>query len=717
MKLSFICIASLSFALFPVAVIALPGVRDASHPVRRAGKKTKRLGSKQRSLNGVHHQELLTTNPPPGLPLSVQAILVPRKLNLKLAIRFGCVISFLGFLVGCLSTIGMPRTHAIWALIADDVSVSASAGAIMPNDFIPSVLDCFLANVLATITNELLPSIYLPSVQPLLGAFASILACIVLTILLPRWFTQVRVGLDYETVVGATAQVAACDTNSKACVLVHLDDDDLAQHSNLDSTDGAKSRSTLLLCPLHASPKIVSKKKKKKTSSTNNNNNLDSQYAHPCPFYFEWNQCRVYFDPSTGQCVDGGPSLHTARIEDLEVASQQGLSKAQTAVAHGRYGPYNRPELASPTVLEAFCTRISSPLVVIQLIGRFLSVFEDGKTSILSLGQTLFNHYWNARQTLHSAKQMAQEVQQSVQDTSSLKVWVLRDANKTGGKKWVQTTALDVFPGDVFIMTKANQHEDMVVPVDALLLNGQCLTNEAVLTGEAVPQSKVAIDFVEERLQADSALDMRTHSNSILFAGTNMIHCSLEAASQGSRHSNLPDLPETTYASVVCLALRTGTYSSKGELLRVLKTNSHVGAISNPQFEKDSMRLIAGMSACAVASCASIFLSRGLESRPVSAFHRIIQCTRVAIASIPSELPLALSTVASTCSRRLRQESDVVCSEPGSLLTAAHVDMVVFDKVCPYGKPLLSITTITSRLLLLLLFSFLFFLVDGNIDC
>jgi hypothetical protein len=700
MKRSCICIASLSFALFPVAAIALPGVKDASHAVKSAGKKTKR----KRTLNVGH--TILTTNPPPdsrpptssNLPLSVKAILVPRNINLKLVIRVGCLLSFLVFLVGCLNTISMPHTHAIWALVADDVSTGA-----MPNDFIPSVMDCFLAKVIASSTNELLPSIFMPSIQPLLGALASILAYIVLTILLPRWFTEVRVGLYYEK-VGATAEEAACDTNSKACVLVHLADD-LAQH-NLDNTDGGK-RATLL-CPLHPSPKIGSKKKK--TASING---LDSGYSHPCPFYFELNQCRVYFDPTTGKCIDGGPSLHTAKIEDLEAASQQGLSKAQTIVAHDRYGPYNRPELASPTVREAFIARISSPLVVIQLIGRLLTVFEEGMTSIFMLGETVLKHYWNARQALHSAKLLAEEVRESVRDTSSMKVWVLRDA-KTG-KKWVQTTALDVFPGDVFIMSKANQHQDMVVPVDALLLNGQCLTNEAVLTGESVPQSKVAMDFIEERLQTDSALDMRTHSHSILFAGTNMVHCSLEA-SQGSRHLNLPVLPETSSASVVCLALRTGTYSSKGELLRVLKSNSQVGAISNPQSEKDSMRLIAGMSACAVASCASIFLPRGPETRQVSAFRRIIQCTRIAIASIPSELPLALSAVARTCSYKLRQQADVVCSEPGSLLTAAHVDMVVFDKVCPYGKPA-SLNHDSESLNHFASVFFSLFLVDGNTDC
>ena len=55
--------------------------------------------------------------------------------------------------------------------------------------------------------------------------------------------------------------------------------------------------------------------------------------------------------------------------------------------------------------------------------------------------------------------------------------------------------------------------------------------------------------------------------------------------------------------------------------------------------------------------------------------------TRIIVASIPSGLPLALSEVARSCSAYLRKEGDVVCSEPGSLLTAAQVDTVVFDKV------------------------------------
>lgn len=58
------------------------------------------------------------------------------------------------------------------------------------------------------------------------------------------------------------------------------------------------------------------------------------------------------------------------------------------------------------------------------------------------------------------------------------------------------------------------------VPCDILLLNGTCVVNEAMLTGESVPQVK---DSVEKSLN-DGLLDIKAkHKSSILFCGTEVI--------------------------------------------------------------------------------------------------------------------------------------------------------------------------------------------------
>jgi magnesium-transporting ATPase (P-type) len=212
----------------------------------------------------------------------------------------------------------------------------------------------------------------------------------------------------------------------------------------------------------------------------------------------------------------------------------------------------------------------------------------------------------------------------------------------------------------------------LIVPVDALVLEGQCLTNEAILTGESVSQVKVPLDLPSDMssdVSTQSTLDLKADRSSILFAGTTMLRHGLNT--QMSKDSD----------GMMCLALRTGTYSSKGQLVRALKGTENVVGISNAQADRDAMRLIAAMALFAGISCASLFARRDGKVAIVSPFRRVVQCTHIVLASIPSSLPLALAAVARTCSRMLRIRSDVVCSEPGSLLTAAFVDTVVFDKV------------------------------------
>ena len=590
--------------------------------------------------------------------VSVKAVLVPRNVNVPRFIRFLSTILFVGSFMGCLQTKGVPHARAIWSLIQKDRSSK------MPNDYIPGGLDLLLASTYASAYKEMLPPLFLPSVGPLLGVFMSIFIYVGVTILLPRWFTSFRVFMFYRsfepTKLSANNPVGAD-------VLVQLGDDYATQ--DLSNADTGKHH--MVICPLH------------RCEETLNDQTLDAHYAHLSSHYFELNQCRFYFDPTAGRCIDGGPSLHMASMKFLQKASQTGLSKSQRTIVKQRYGPYNRPQLASPTVLEAFYARISSPLVVVQMIGRLFAILEEGPSSVLNLAVTLSHHYVNAHQAILSTRQLAQEVQASVKETSNVKVWVLRDSVKRAtGKQWRKSTAAELLPGDVFVMSKIEKNEmNLVVPVDAVVLSGQCLTNEAVLTGESVPQNKVPIDFEEQLVNGDDLFDMQGYRQSMLFAGTSIIHFSSDMGIRDSG-TNLPSLPKAASSGLVCFALRTGTYSSKGELLRALKSSSHVGAISNPQSEKDAMLLISSLSLCAVASCLSIFMPRGGETqRHVSVFRRIVQCTRIAVASIPSDLPLTLSAVAQQCSHILRQESDVVCSEPGSLLTAAHVDVVVFDKV------------------------------------
>jgi hypothetical protein len=606
----------------------------------------------------------------------VEAFLIPRKFSLRLLVRATCVVGMLWSVFLCVQTRGVPFANAVWEILyGDDVTRPIRPP---PPGYFPSSADVHLAQFLAQMSKTLhimIPPASMPSAGPILGVVFSVFAYFGLTYLIPQWSTQFRIFLDFVRTdsLELTTEKIGTKKNKRQRqtlsngenVLVRLDDDPLTLGKRQKTTVSGHQR--FLISPLYQASTIGPKTA---TSDNATLSLLNDNFAHPTNCYFEVNHCRVYCDPKTKICFDGAPTLHESKVSSIQrLVEDGGLTKRYRRIAQERYEPYNTFDLASPTLKEAFLRRISSPLVVIQFVGRLMSLLEEGKAAMLSMVESLLEHYNDARQAIQSAKQMAKEVKTNLQDTSGCIVSVWRSDKS----KWVRCKAGDLVPGDIFRLHSSDTN--LVVPVDALVVKGQCLTNEAVLTGESVPQVKVPLDFEEVRMGdddntgEDKQLDLQRDRSSVLFAGTTML---------GADSSSLGGTKDNT---LTCLALRTGTYSSKGQLLQALKGSGHVGAISNAQSEKDAMRLIACLSVCAAMSCGSLFVRRNGNMAKVSPFRRVIQCIRIILACIPSSLPLALASVAKTCSGKLRQLADVACSEPGSLLTAAYVDTVVFDKV------------------------------------
>lgn len=61
------------------------------------------------------------------------------------------------------------------------------------------------------------------------------------------------------------------------------------------------------------------------------------------------------------------------------------------------------------------------------------------------------------------------------------------------------------------------------MPADILLVNGTCIVNEAMLSGESTPLLKESIQLLEptENLDVDGA-----HKNAVLFSGTKILQSS-----------------------------------------------------------------------------------------------------------------------------------------------------------------------------------------------
>lgn len=56
--------------------------------------------------------------------------------------------------------------------------------------------------------------------------------------------------------------------------------------------------------------------------------------------------------------------------------------------------------------------------------------------------------------------------------------------------RWQPLSSDLLLPGDIISLPRPKQ-DSQTVPCDALLLRGECVVNESLLTGESVPQIKV----------------------------------------------------------------------------------------------------------------------------------------------------------------------------------------------------------------------------------
>lgn len=63
--------------------------------------------------------------------------------------------------------------------------------------------------------------------------------------------------------------------------------------------------------------------------------------------------------------------------------------------------------------------------------------------------------------------------------------------------RWVKLSGTDLLPGDIVSIGRSSgpNVEDKSVPADMLLLAGNAIVNEAILTGESTPQWKVAVSI------------------------------------------------------------------------------------------------------------------------------------------------------------------------------------------------------------------------------
>jgi len=207
---------------------------------------------------------------------------------------------------------------------------------------------------------------------------------------------------------------------------------------------------------------------------------------------------------------------------------------------------------------------------------------------------------------------------------------------------WIETTSEDLVPGDIF-----QPEQNMILPCDAHMLMGDVICNEAPLTGESVPVSKLC---------KTSTIQLAEEDKYTLFAGTKILR--VRSVKK-----------EPSKAQVI----RTGFDTTKGELVRAMLFPQD----TNFSFYRDSWYFLGGMSIIACLGFIStliIYIQKGVPAGLIA-----VRALDLITIVIPPALPATMQIGTTFALARLRKRQ-IICISPPRVNISGKLDVMVFDK-------------------------------------
>jgi cation-transporting ATPase 13A3/4/5 len=331
------------------------------------------------------------------------------------------------------------------------------------------------------------------------------------------------------------------------------------------------------------------------------------------------------------------PSKHT----DIHAACQQGLHDEDIKWRLERVGP-NFIQVHVPRFMIALGRELATPFYFYQL---------------MTLITWYYFAYWNMALVITCVILLSALVKIYVSNKSQRRIKEMAEHNdhctvKRLGK-WGKVETKDLVPGDVLLI-----EPDAKLPCDAILVSGEVLMDESMLTGESMPVQKSGIKRDQLVYSAESG------KKNTLYSGTNVLDVPDGQTIRGN------DTSDSEVKGAVAMVSHTGITTSKGQLIRSILFPKGLAFVFDVEFHLIGVILL--LWAIIVGVIAINFIG---NTTITAFFYAIATMSQILSPLLPAVMVIGQTV---TSSRLARQH--IYCLDLSRITITGKLKIFCFDK-------------------------------------